>query len=57
MKDICTAIVRVLMKRYIKISVGEGLHDLIASFEDKWGFPNCGGAINGSHIPIALPVG
>ena len=56
MKDICTAIVRVLMKRYIKFPVGEGLHDLIASFEDKWGFPNCGGATNDSHIPIALPV-
>ena len=56
MKDICTAIVRVLMKRYIKFPVGEGLHDLIASFEDKWGFLNCGSAINDSHIPIAAPV-
>ena len=44
------------MKRYIKFPVGEGLHDLIASFEDKWGFLNCGGATNDSHIPIAAPV-
>ena len=28
---------------------------VVGGFECKWGFPQCVGAIDGSHIPIAAP--
>ena len=29
--------------------------DIVRGFEQQWGFPQCFGAINGSHIPIIAP--
>ena len=26
------------------------------TFEQKWGFPQCSGAVDGSHIPNKAPV-
>ena len=28
---------------------------MVHGFEDVWGFPQCAGAIDGSHIPIQAP--
>ena len=55
-KQVCTAIVKVLMKRYIKFPVGQALNEVVDGFKDTWDFPNCGGAIDGCHIPMAAPV-
>ncbi|KAG1667762.1 hypothetical protein GQR58_018270 [Nymphon striatum] len=33
--------------------VGEELDRVVNGYRDKWSFPNCGGAIDGNHIPIA----
>ena len=33
----------------------ERLGEIIEAFERKFGFPNCGGAIDGTHIPIIAP--
>ena len=49
-KEVSTAVVKVLMKQYIKFPVGEDLNNMIKGFEEKWEFPNCGGATDGSHI-------
>ena len=46
-KEVCHAIVQVLLPKYIKWPT-----DTIQGFERKWGFPQCAGAIDGTHIPI-----
>lgn len=51
-QDSCQAIVRVLLVRF---PTGDALKGFIDRFEDKWGYPQCVGAIDGSHIPIAAP--
>ena len=51
------AIVRTLMTTYIKFPTGNQLERVIETFQTKWGVPQCVGAIDGCHIPIAAPVG
>ena len=51
----CSPIVASLMNTYIKFSTGDALKKVIDGFEEKWGFPQCIGAIDGSHIPNAAP--
>ena len=40
---------------YIEFPAGEVFIKAVDGFEDKWGFPQCIGAIDGSHVPIAAP--
>ena len=40
------------MPRYIRIPSGESLKD---GFKHKWCFPQCGGVVDGTHIPIMAP--
>ena len=54
-KEVCTCIVCVLMPKHIRWPQGDQLQDIIEVFEHKWGYPQCAGAINGSHIPILAP--
>ena len=49
--EFCTAVSDVLLPKFIKVPVSSKYHD-IKKFKDKWGFPQCVGAIDGSHIPI-----
>lgn len=53
--DTCHAIVSSLMKSYIKFPTGDELQKVVDGFNAKWGFPQCVGAIDGSHIPISAP--
>ena len=53
--EVCKAIVDVLLKRYIRIPTGRQAMDIVNGFEQQWGFPQCFGAIDGSHIPIIAP--
>ena len=55
-REVCRAIVENLTKQYIKIPNGNELRNMITSFKEKFGFPSCGGALDGSHIPISAPV-
>ena len=54
-KDVCAAIVRILLPKYIAIPMGEALKDVVEGFKNKWGFPQCAGAVDGTHIPIVSP--
>ena len=54
-KEVVTCIVRVLMPKHIKWPRGDKLQEVIDVFEHKWGYPQCAGAIDGSHIPILAP--
>ena len=55
-RNVCKAIVKVLMPKYIRLPKTEDeLVNIVAGFQDTWGFPNCMGALDGSHIPISTP--
>ena len=47
--EVSKAITATLSPRYIRIPSGNNLKEVINGFEHKWGFPQCGGAIDGSH--------
>ena len=48
--DVCKAIVKVLLKKYIKLPQGQRLLTVVNDFETKFGYPQCFGAIDGTHI-------
>ena len=54
-QEVCTSIVNVLMTRYIRVPTGEAAQTVVDGFLHTWGFPQCFGAIDGSHIPILSP--
>ena len=54
--EVCHAIVSILLQRYIKIPTGDSAHTVVDGFLHTWGFPQCFGAIDGSHIPILPPM-
>uniref|UniRef100_A0A1X7T4L1 DDE Tnp4 domain-containing protein n=1 Tax=Amphimedon queenslandica TaxID=400682 RepID=A0A1X7T4L1_AMPQE len=53
--DVCKAIVKNLFSKYIWLPKGERLSDIVKNFEKKWGYPQCFGAIDGTHLPIIAP--
>ena len=46
-----------LVSTYIKFPRGDQLERVSENFQTKLGVPQCVEAIDGSHIPIAAPVG
>ncbi len=55
-KNVCAAIVDILLPKYISIPYGEELRNVIDGFSNSFGFPQCAGAVDGTHIPIISPV-
>ena len=51
----CRAIVEKLGKQYISFPQGERLRGIVDGLKMKWGVPQCIGAIDGTHVPIAAP--
>ncbi len=52
--EVCSALVFCMQKR-IQLPTGQRLLDIRDGFDRRWGFPQCAGAIDGSHIPIMSP--
>ena len=50
--DTCEVISTHLFNRCVKIPQGGRLHHIIDDFENRWGFLQVVGAIDGTHIPI-----
>ncbi|XP_071490668.1 uncharacterized protein [Diadema antillarum] len=53
--QVCEAIRDTLAASMIRIPRGDAAADVVREFEVKWGFPQCFGAIDGSHIPVQSP--
>ena len=51
----CEAIAKNLLEKYVSFQTGNSLKNVIQGYEGVWGFPKCGGAIDGCHIPIKAP--
>ena len=51
--ETCKAIIELLLKKYINFPVGHRLQQVIQGFQEKWGVPQCVGAIDGCHVPIS----
>ena len=47
------AIGNIMLNIYIQFPTCQELERAVQGFKSKWGFPQCAGAIDGSHIPIA----
>ena len=54
--DTCRAIQK-LLPRYVCIPKDEKLRDIVNGFDACWGFPQCAGAIDRTHILILRPAG
>ena len=54
-KDVSSAILQ-LLPRYIRFPTGDALKEVVDGFKRQYGFPQCAGAIDGSHIPIVSPT-
>ena len=54
--EVCNTIVDVLLPKYIKVPSRNQAMKVVSGFEDRWGFPQCFGAVDGSHISILPPV-
>ena len=53
---VCKAITVHLMSKYIKMPrTGEVVEESVSKFYSKHGFPQCIGAIDGTHLPIKQP--
>ena len=54
-RDVSSAIFQ-LLPLYIHFPTGDALKEVVAGFKTEYGFPQCAGAINGSHnIPFVSP--
>ena len=54
-RTVCIAINTYLGPRYLKIPTGDSLNSTVNSFEEKFGFPQVLGVVDGTHIPINKP--
>ena len=55
-KDVCKAITKKLGKGFLTVPKGDDLSEVMRIYKEKWGFPACAGAIDGTHIPIQAPL-
>ena len=54
--ETCSAIVSTLLSTYISFPTGDALEEVVEGFKERWGFPQCAGSIDGSHISVPPPL-
>ncbi|XP_033117047.1 protein ALP1-like [Anneissia japonica] len=54
-QEVCKAVVSLMLEQYIVWPADDRLRQTIDCFEGKYGFPQCAGAVDGTHIPIIAP--
>ena len=54
-KRVCSVIVDELFTMYVKFPKGDELTEVLDGYK-KFGFPNSGSAIDGTHIPFIVPL-
>ncbi|KAI3366953.1 hypothetical protein L3Q82_009588, partial [Scortum barcoo] len=54
-QDFCNAVIMVLFHAHIAFPDTDKLVGMATFFENRWGVPQCVGAIDGCHIPIIAP--
>ena len=54
-KQVCAAIVKILLLKYIRFPSSNGLTEVVDAFKHKWGFPQSAGTVDGTHISILSP--
>ena len=55
-REVFQAILDTMKTSFIFLPKGEELDEIVNVYKEKWGFPMCGGAIDGTHIPIIAPT-
>ncbi|XP_019626781.1 PREDICTED: protein ALP1-like [Branchiostoma belcheri] len=53
--DFCQVVVETLLPRYISWPKGEALRQTVNGYEQRWAFPQCAGAVDGTHIEVKAP--
>ncbi|OXA48620.1 protein ANTAGONIST OF LIKE HETEROCHROMATIN PROTEIN 1 [Folsomia candida] len=56
LKEFCQAVNKLLRPKFLKPPTLDDLNNIVNGFEQLWDFPNCIGALDGSHIPILRPA-
>jgi len=54
--ETCSAIVSTLLSTYISFPTSDALEEVVEGFKERWGFPQCAGSIDGSHISVTPPL-
>ena len=55
-KEVSKAIFGKIKKRFLCIPKGDDLMNVMNLYKERWGFPICAGAIDGTHIAIQAPA-
>ncbi|KAI8490525.1 hypothetical protein Bbelb_317930 [Branchiostoma belcheri] len=53
--DFCQVVVENLLPRYLSWPKGETLRQIVHGFEQRWDFPQCAGAVDGTHVEVKAP--
>lgn len=54
-KEVCSCIVSQLLRQYVQMPQADALKEVVKGFANDHDFPQCAGAVDGTHIPIASP--
>lgn len=55
-REFCSAVVKVLMPRFVQVPFDEDLDDITDQFRERAGLPQCAGALCFAHVPIQPPA-